>query len=98
MGAGPQGGPLCRGSCRYPSRMVFPGDVSHAQTAAPPHPRRRGRAGWRARVRGGRGAAAPGAVLDSRASRGERSRWFTILALGALAYMVVFTIVGYLAT
>ena len=35
--------------------------------------------------------------LDRRSSRGERSPWFTLAAWAGFAYLVVFTIVGYLA-
>jgi cytochrome b6 len=35
--------------------------------------------------------------LDRRASRGERSPLFTLLALCGLAYLVVFSIIGYFA-
>lgn len=36
-------------------------------------------------------------MLDRRSSRGERSPWFTGLAIAALLYVVVFTIIGYMA-
>ena len=82
----------------HPARVVLPGDVPHAEAAAEPHPGLRGRAARRRR-RSASSALVLVLVpfLDRRASRGERSPLFTVLAALGLLYLVSFTIIGHYA-
>ena len=98
VGAGHQGRRVRAGAGGHPARVVLPGDVPDAEAAAR-------RTSWASRARcWACSASACAAVvllllpfLDRGAAEGRSSRLVTVGGIVALAYMVVFTIYGYLA-
>ena len=98
VGARHEGGSVCRRAAGHPARVVFPGDVPHAEAAAEPRARLRRRAPRRRRRSASRrcfwcscrsSIGAPAAASAARCSRCWRS-------LG-LVYLVSFTIIGHYA-
>jgi hypothetical protein len=65
MGAWNESRSVCGRPAGDPARMVFPGDVPHAEAAAEPRARRRGRTAGRRGVRDGGGVPDPGPVPRS---------------------------------
>ena len=65
VGARHEGRSVCGRAAGHPARMVLPGDVPHAEAAAQPRARHRGRAAGRRGVRDGGGVPDPGAVPRS---------------------------------